>query len=126
MAEGKGWTGEHAGLMGWKLSFLFFVSFPFLPALWRMEFPGQGSDLGRSCGNTGSLTHCARPNPSPSAPKTPPILLHHSGGSRELSSERDLAQAAGTFSASFTLGRRDWRSASGFLPDDPMPRGHLR
>ena len=39
--------------------------FSFLATLGHMEFPGQGSDLSRSCdpryscGNRGSLTHCA-------------------------------------------------------------------
>ena len=39
----------------------------FLAALWHMEFLGQGSDLTHSydlscsCGNAGSLIHCARP-----------------------------------------------------------------
>ena len=40
--------------------------FPFVATSQPMEFPGQGSDpscschLSRSCGNAGSLTHCAR------------------------------------------------------------------
>jgi len=41
--------------------------FSFLAVLWRMEFPGQGSDpshscnLHHSCGNHGSLIHSAGP-----------------------------------------------------------------
>ena len=52
-------------------SFLIYL-FPFiLAALRHMEFPGQGSDLSHrcdlchSCGNTGSLTHCAGPGIKP-------------------------------------------------------------
>ena len=43
----------------------------FLATLWQMEFPGQGSDLSRSCnlcstwGNARSLTHCVRPGIEP-------------------------------------------------------------
>ena len=55
------------------------------------EFPGQGSDrscscsLHHSCGTAGSLTHCAGGgggrNLHPSAPKTTPPPLRHSGNS---------------------------------------------
>ena len=47
-----------------EIAFFFFF-FSFLAAQWHMEFPGQGSDLSHSCGlscscgNAGSLTHCA-------------------------------------------------------------------
>ena len=51
---------------------IFFSFFPtFLPAQQHMEFPGQVSDqshscdLHHSCGNTGFLTHCARPGLQP-------------------------------------------------------------
>ena len=50
---------------------LFFFSFPFLAAPWHVELPGQGSDPSRSCdlcctcGNTGSLSHCAEPGIKP-------------------------------------------------------------
>ena len=55
------------------LSLSLFLSFfpPFLAAQWHMEFPGQGSDLSRSChqncscGNVRSLTHCAGPGIKP-------------------------------------------------------------
>ena len=49
--------------------YIFFFSF--LATSWHMEFPGQGSDpshscnLRHSCGNTGSLTHCAEPRIKP-------------------------------------------------------------
>ena len=44
---------------------------PFLAALWHMELPSQGWDLSQSlhlslsCGNAGSLTHCAGPGIKP-------------------------------------------------------------
>ena len=43
-------------------------------------FPGQGSDPSHSCGNTGSLTYCAKAGSSlcTSAPKMP-MPLRHSG-----------------------------------------------
>ena len=48
-----------------------FFFFSFLVTLWHMEFLGQGSDLShsydpsRSCGNAGSLIHCAGPETEP-------------------------------------------------------------
>ena len=65
----------------------FFFFFFCLPALWHMEFPGQGSALSpsfhwsHSCGNAGSLTHCAGRglNLCPGAPQTWLITLCHSG-----------------------------------------------
>ena len=53
-------------------SFFFFFFF-FLAAPQRVELPGQGSDLSHSyelcwsCGNAGSLTHCAGPGIEPSS-----------------------------------------------------------
>ena len=47
-------------------SFISFFFLSFLASLQRREFLGQGSDpsyscdLSHTCGNTGSLTHCAR------------------------------------------------------------------
>ena len=50
----------------WKIiSVFFFLFFPFLATPWHREFPGHGSDprcscnLSHSCGNNGSLSHCA-------------------------------------------------------------------
>ena len=46
-------------------NFIIIIFFPFLATPWHTDFLGQGSDpsrsreLRRSCGNTGSLTHCA-------------------------------------------------------------------
>ena len=58
----------------------------------HMELPGQGSDpslicnLSHSCGNSGSIAHCAGPGPElnlhPGASKTLPIPLRHSRNSR--------------------------------------------
>ena len=45
--------------------FPLFIYFYFLATLRHMEFLGQRSDLSRSCGNTGSSTHCARPGIEP-------------------------------------------------------------
>ena len=54
-----------------------------LATLRHMEFPGQGSDpsFSFSCGNAGSLTHCAGLgwNLCPSAPKWQLIWLHLNG-----------------------------------------------
>ena len=63
--------------------------FNFLTALWHMEFLGQRSDPSHSCdlsfsgSNARPLTYCAGPgmNLHPSAPKTLPIILHHSRNS---------------------------------------------
>lgn len=50
---------------------LAFSLFSFLAVLRHVEFPGQGSDLSRSChvghswGSSGSLTHCAKPGIEP-------------------------------------------------------------
>ena len=58
----------------------------FLAAPQLMEFLGKGSylsnncDLYCSCGNVGSLTHCAGPGTEP-ASQMLLILLHHSGNS---------------------------------------------
>ena len=65
-------------------SISFFVFFFGCPEACGVPGPGSdpshNCDLSRSCGNAGSLTHCAGPGiePHPSAPKTPPILLCHS------------------------------------------------
>ena len=64
----------------------------FLAGLWHMEVLGQGSDvshscnLSHSCGNAEYLTHWAGLgwNLCPRAPKTPLILLRHSGKSNKL------------------------------------------
>ena len=46
--------------------FYFILFFPFLAVPWHIEFPGQeldqswSCDPSHSCGNVGSLTHCAR------------------------------------------------------------------
>ena len=46
---------------------------PYLPPRWHLEFLGQGSDpncnfsLSHSCGNAGSLTHCAGPGSEPAS-----------------------------------------------------------
>ena len=70
--------------------FFFFFFFFFLPPL-AYGAPGEGSDLRGSCelicscSNARSLTHCAGwgLNLRPSAPKTLPILLHHSRSSKQ-------------------------------------------
>ena len=62
----------------------------FLAALRPMEFPGHRSDLSTSrnlcctCGNTGSLTHCARQGMEPASlalQRHHHSCCHHSGGS---------------------------------------------
>ena len=59
----------------WVLSHFIILFYLFLAAPWHMELPGQGSDpssshnLSHSCGNAGSLTHCAR--------GWNPVLPHH-------------------------------------------------
>ena len=67
------------------------ISFSFsLASPWHEKFLGQGSDPGCSCGlshicgNTRSLTHCARPGikPAPWCYRDTTILLHKSGNSR--------------------------------------------
>ena len=69
------WGKSVMGIPKHKLLFSFFWA-----ATWHMEFPGQGSEPSHSCDNTGSLIHCGL-NLRPSAPKAPPILLHHSRNS---------------------------------------------
>ena len=66
-----------------KKIFFFSPHFSFLAAPRPVEHLGQRSDLNCSCSNMGSLTHCASQglNLCLSAPKTPPILLHHSRNS---------------------------------------------
>ena len=67
---------------------LFFSFFLFLAIPQVNEGSDQSHSLNLShrCSNTRSLTHCARPgsNLHPSAPKMPPIPLHHSGNSKML------------------------------------------
>ena len=75
-----------------EVCFIWFYLFSFLATPWPMEFPGQRSDpssshnLSHSCGNTGSLNHCAGwgSNLRPRTPKTPPIPLSHSRNSPEV------------------------------------------
>ena len=70
--------------------YLFYFIFHFLAAPKHIGALGQGSDLSRrldlshSCINAAYLTHCASQglNPCPRAPKTPLILLCHSGSSQ--------------------------------------------
>ena len=102
------WFGHHLCLISWIWllwyqswrhtcnrwgSFFSFFSFFFLATPRYMEFPGQGSDPNRncrlrhSCGNTGSLTHCARSGVEPASqrsqdaanPVTPQRELHKWG-----------------------------------------------
>ena len=77
------WATARAAAVG----FFFFFFFG-LPA-WHMGFPSQGSDLShkcdrsRSCGNAGSLTHCAGLGIEPVSQHSrgPTIPLHHSRSS---------------------------------------------
>ena len=57
----------------WSVCFFFFLHFWLPWSIW----PGRSLDLSQSCGNTGSLVHCAQPgwNHCPSTPNTEPIPL---------------------------------------------------
>ena len=55
--------------------FLRFFWFLFLAIPWHMEFPGHGSDLSCSCGNAGSLTHCAGLGIKPASQCSRDILI---------------------------------------------------
>ena len=73
----------------WFLAFFVVVVIVFgRPRAYGVSRPGIRSEspswrISCSCGNAGSLTHCAQPgwNLSPSALKTLPVLLHHSSHS---------------------------------------------
>lgn len=60
------------------IGFFFFLVAPQL-----IEFPGQRSDFGCSCGNAKSFTHSAGPGtePHPSVPESQPIPLRHNRNS---------------------------------------------
>ena len=90
--------------------------FLFLATPQRMEFPGQGSDpscscnLSHSCGNTRSLTHCARPGikPASQCSQDPLIMLHRSGNSKTGASNRRkivTCQAGGPSSYPYHLSK---------------------
>ena len=69
--------------------FCFVLFFLFPPPQRHMEFPGSGieSDLHWSCGNTGPLTHWARPGIKPASPERQAGSLTHCttvGTSREV------------------------------------------
>ena len=48
-----------------------------------MEFPGQGSDPSRSCGNARSLTHCTGPG-------VEPVSQHSRDAINPIAPEREL------------------------------------
>ena len=79
--RGMTWSGKF-GHKNWVkinrfYSFLFF--FPFFGCHGHMGFQGQesdpspGCDLCHSCGNAGSLTHCARPGIEPASQRSQDI-----------------------------------------------------
>ena len=80
IAAGDWWRGHFL----FSCHIIFLSLLLFLAAPRHMEFLGHGSDLSHNCslccGNTGSLTHCARPgsNLHPGSAETLPILLCHS------------------------------------------------
>ena len=49
---------------------LLFYFFSFSATRWHMELLGRGSDPSRSCGNAGSLTHCARSGIEPATQRS--------------------------------------------------------